>query len=304
MPKRLIKKYMPDPEKLKQQKSLQFLGDRLHEPNLWHLNRRSVSLAFAVGLFAAWIPTPGQMAIAAAAAFYFRANLPISVALVWVTNPLTMPPMFYFAYIVGLKNILGALPSDTRLKRVFFVSSTSVYHQDDDTWVNETSPTSPLRFAGKILLDAELIPNSIGYASTSIRFSGIYGGTRNRLVQSVRTGLARLSPQNKLSNRIHEDDCVGFLLHLIRLASRGEELYSCYIATDSCPVNQNQVLEYLAEKIGVSLSVTESVELSSRAGSKRCSNKRMLDSAYTLRYPDFKKGYSSMLVEAASNSKP
>lgn len=102
MPKKLIKKYMPDPEKLKQQKSLQFLGDRLHEPNLWHLNRRSVSLAFAVGLFAAWIPTPGQMAIAAAGAFYFRANLPISVALVWVTNPLTMPPMFYFAYIVGL----------------------------------------------------------------------------------------------------------------------------------------------------------------------------------------------------------
>ena len=102
MPKKIFKKYMPDSEKLKQQKNLQFLGDRLHEPNLWHLNRRSVSLAFAVGLFAAWIPTPGQMAIAAVAAFYFRANLPISVALVWVTNPLTMPPMFYFAYVVGL----------------------------------------------------------------------------------------------------------------------------------------------------------------------------------------------------------
>ena len=93
---------MPDPEKLKEQKSLQFLGDRIHEPNLWHLNRKSVSLAFAIGLFAAWIPTPGQMVIAAAAAFYFKANLPISVALVWVTNPLTMPAMFYFAYVVGL----------------------------------------------------------------------------------------------------------------------------------------------------------------------------------------------------------
>ncbi|MFK5950055.1 MAG: DUF2062 domain-containing protein [Methylococcales bacterium] len=112
MPKKLIKKYMPDPEKLKQQKSLQFLGDRLHEPNLWHLNRRSVSLAFAIGLFAAWIPTPGQMAIAAVAAFYFRANLPISVALVWVTNPLTMPPMFYFAYIVGLQSLGQSLPGD------------------------------------------------------------------------------------------------------------------------------------------------------------------------------------------------
>ncbi len=112
MPKKLIKKYMPDPDKLKQQKSLQFLGDRLHEPNLWHLNRRSVSLAFAIGLFAAWIPTPGQMAIAAVAAFYFRANLPISVALVWVTNPLTMPPMFYFAYIVGLQSLGQSLPGD------------------------------------------------------------------------------------------------------------------------------------------------------------------------------------------------
>ena len=102
MPKKFIKKYMPDPEKLKQQKSLQFLGDRLHEPNLWHLNRRSVSIAFAVGFFVAWIPTPGQMTIAAIMAFYFRANLPISVALVWVTNPLTMPPMFYAAYVLGL----------------------------------------------------------------------------------------------------------------------------------------------------------------------------------------------------------
>ncbi|KAF3977289.1 MAG: DUF2062 domain-containing protein [Methylococcales symbiont of Iophon sp. n. MRB-2018] len=102
MPKKLFKKYMPDSQKLKQQKGLQFLGDRLHEPNLWHLSRRSVSLAFAVGLFVAWIPTLGQMAIAAVMAFYFRANLPISVALVWVTNPLTMPPMFYFAYYIGL----------------------------------------------------------------------------------------------------------------------------------------------------------------------------------------------------------
>lgn len=102
MPKKLIKKYLPDPETLKRHKNLQFLGDRLHDPNLWHLNRRSVSLAVAIGLFVAWIPTPGQMAIAAIAAFYLRGNLPISVALVWITNPLTMPPMFYFAYRVGL----------------------------------------------------------------------------------------------------------------------------------------------------------------------------------------------------------
>jgi len=40
--------------------------------------------------------------MAAVAAMCFRANLAISVALVWITNPLTMPPMYYFAYRVGL----------------------------------------------------------------------------------------------------------------------------------------------------------------------------------------------------------
>ena len=102
MPKKFLKKHMPSPESIKENKNLKFLGDKIHDPNLWHLNRRSVSAAFAIGLFAAWIPTPGQMVIAAFMALYFRANLPISVGLVWITNPVTMPPMFYFAYRVGL----------------------------------------------------------------------------------------------------------------------------------------------------------------------------------------------------------
>ena len=99
---KLIERFIPDPGIIRDHKNLQFLGDRLHEPNLWHINRRSISAAFAIGLFFAWVPTPTQMAFAAAAAVYFRANLLISVALVWVTNPLTMPPLYYFAYRVGL----------------------------------------------------------------------------------------------------------------------------------------------------------------------------------------------------------
>jgi uncharacterized protein (DUF2062 family) len=99
---KLLHKFIPDHNVIKQHKNLQFLGDKLHDPNLWHLNRRSASMAFAVGLFCAWIPTPGQMAIAATGAFYFRGNLPVSIALVWITNPVTMPPLFYFAYLVGL----------------------------------------------------------------------------------------------------------------------------------------------------------------------------------------------------------
>ncbi|MGZ8973378.1 DUF2062 domain-containing protein [Methylomagnum sp.] len=93
---------MPDPKKIKEIKALEFLGDKLHAPNLWHLNRRSVSRAFAIGLWAMYTPPlPWQQVIAAIGAIYFSANLPIAVALVWITNPLTWLPMYYFAYEVG-----------------------------------------------------------------------------------------------------------------------------------------------------------------------------------------------------------
>lgn len=101
MPKKFIKKYIPSPEKLRGMKSLGVFGELIHSPNLWHLNRRSVSGAFALGLFCAFVPIPFQMLLAAFGALLFRVNLPVSVALVWLTNPITMPPIFYFSYLVG-----------------------------------------------------------------------------------------------------------------------------------------------------------------------------------------------------------
>lgn len=101
MPKKIIQRYIPDPHKIKEHKHLRIFGDLLHDQNLWHLNRRSAAGAFAVGLFMMWIPVPFQMLLAAGAAIFFRVNLPLSVALVWISNPLTMPPLFYFAYILG-----------------------------------------------------------------------------------------------------------------------------------------------------------------------------------------------------------
>jgi uncharacterized protein len=101
MLKRYLKRWMPEKHKLREHRHLQLFGHLLSDPNLWHLNRRSASGSFALGLFCAMLPIPMQMVVAAALAILIRVNLPISVALVWITNPLTMPPIFYFNYRIG-----------------------------------------------------------------------------------------------------------------------------------------------------------------------------------------------------------
>lgn len=92
---------LPDHQSIKEQKALQIFGSLLHDANLWHLNRKSACGAFGIGLFFAFWPVPFQMWLAAALAIPLRVNLPLSVATVWITNPFTMPPIFYGAYKVG-----------------------------------------------------------------------------------------------------------------------------------------------------------------------------------------------------------
>jgi uncharacterized protein (DUF2062 family) len=101
MPKKFLQKFFPSPEQVQSNPSLRFLSPLFSKPNLWHVNRRSVARAFLVGLFTAFLPMPFQMGIAAFFAFYANANVPISVGLVWVSNPITIPPLFYGTYLFG-----------------------------------------------------------------------------------------------------------------------------------------------------------------------------------------------------------
>lgn len=101
MPKKTLKSITPSVERMRQIKSLSVLGDWIYATNLWHINRYSASMAFFVGLFVAFMPIPGQMVAAASLAVLFRCNLPLSVGLVWITNPVTMPAIFFLAYKLG-----------------------------------------------------------------------------------------------------------------------------------------------------------------------------------------------------------
>ena len=115
MPTKFIRRFLPDHQTIKHNRALRIFGTVLHEPNLWHLNRRSAANAFGIGLFFAFWPVPFQMWLSAATAIPFRANLPLSVATVWITNPFTMPPIFYGAYKVGT-TVLGTEPRHFELQ--------------------------------------------------------------------------------------------------------------------------------------------------------------------------------------------
>ncbi len=101
MPRKFLKRLMPDHKTMQEHPHLQKFGKRLTEPKLWHLNRKSVAGGLALGLFIGFMPIFGQMFISAALAILFRVNLPIAFVAVWISNPLTVAPIFYFAYKIG-----------------------------------------------------------------------------------------------------------------------------------------------------------------------------------------------------------
>ena len=93
---------LPDAQSLQQQAWLQKFGPRLHAPTLWRLRRRSLQRACAVGLFCAWLPLPIQMLLASALAVRFQAHLPLTLGLVWLNNPLTLPLLIVAGYQTGV----------------------------------------------------------------------------------------------------------------------------------------------------------------------------------------------------------
>lgn len=101
MPRKFFRKYLPDPEAVRSSRLVAAFGSRLRHPNLWHLNRRSVSGAVAIGLAAGLVPGPLQMLTALALAIPLRKNLPVSLLVTLYTNPLTIVPLYVLAYAYG-----------------------------------------------------------------------------------------------------------------------------------------------------------------------------------------------------------
>ena len=195
-------------------------------------------------------------------------------------------------YVEGLLNTLNALEGASNLKHVFFVSSTRMYGQTTDELLNENIVPQPMDFGGQRLLEAENLLKHAGqsWTYTALRLTGIYGPGRNRML-NMATNLSHWPTQNTWTNRIYRDDAAAFILHLIQMLIDGQNVQDCYVVTDSCPVSQYEVLYWIAAQMAIEVDN----EIPEIMGGKRMSNQRMLSTGFSLKFPNFKIGYSAML---------
>ena len=64
-------------------------------------NREMVSKSVLIGVFLAFLPIPLQMLVVIVLMRFLKFNVPVAIALCWISNPLTMPFIFYIEYLVG-----------------------------------------------------------------------------------------------------------------------------------------------------------------------------------------------------------
>jgi uncharacterized protein len=112
VPRKYFRKYLPDPESVRSSRMVGRFGRWLQHPNLWHLNRRSVSGAVAIGLFSGLVPGPLQMLTALLLAIPLRKNLPVALIVTLYTNPFTIVPLYLLAYAYGRFLLPGERAAD------------------------------------------------------------------------------------------------------------------------------------------------------------------------------------------------
>ena len=183
--------------------------------------------------------------------------------------------------------------ADHKPKLVIWVSSTSVYGQSSGSWVNEDSSANPASFSGRALLQAEQHIASLPCTTVVVRFSGIYGPGRTRMLDQVLAGVGRPAQPEHWSNRIHSEDCAGVIAHLIRMNEQQAPLSKLYLATDCEPVTQHELRGWLATRLNVSVVEEHATPRSSR----RCSNKKLLDSGYRFIFPTYREGYLALIKQ-------
>jgi nucleoside-diphosphate-sugar epimerase len=183
-------------------------------------------------------------------------------------------------YLRGLQNAVACLSPG----RLIFVSSTSVYAQNDGSWVTEESPAEPLSPTSRVLREAEDF--ALAHAGIVARLAGIYGPGRSVLLRKFleKTALIEGGGARHI-NQIHADDAAGALFHLLaRDLPAG-----IYNVADDAPQTQLACYEFLSARLGQPLPPNGPIDPNRKRGvtDKRVSNAKLRAAGWSLIYPSF-----------------
>lgn len=206
-------------------------------------------------------------------------------------------PAYQAIFVDGLRNLLAS-PAMRVLQRLVFVSSSAVYGDHQGDWIDETTPTAPTGFNGKILLQAEALARNWGgtpYVATEshpgrsaciLRLAGIYGPGRNQLLDRLRQGQAQAPVQPAhWANRIHVDDAARACMLLLI----NDAVAPCYLGCDDTPLPLRDLYVALARQIGApEVPVGPGP---ANVGSKRMRNTLLRETGWKPAHPDARKGY-------------
>lgn len=196
-------------------------------------------------------------------------------------------------YVDGLRNVLDGIDGSAADPRVIVVSSTAVYDVDDGSAVTEDTPATGGTPTAEVLVEAEALLRSRAPGAVLARLSGVYGPGRERLIDQVRSGSARLAPgTSPHTNRIHRDDAAAALVHLATI----DDPAPTYLVTDDEPVPLDDVLRFLAAELGAPEPVRGEGDGRQAGGDKRLVNARLRASGWAPRYPSFREGYRAVLA--------
>jgi len=176
----------------------------------------------------------------------------------------------------GLRNVIDVL--DDRARRFLFVSSTAVYSQSEGDWVDEDSPTEPVRENGRVLVESEaMLRSRLGSRGRVLRLAGLYGP--GRLISRRETLMAADPlggcPEAWL-NLIHVDDATRAVVAASTLETEGVG-DGTWLVCDDRPVRREEYFGRLAELFGAPAPTFDPARGGSRVDGlgKRCRNERM-----------------------------
>ena len=117
-------------------------------------------------------------------------------------------------FVATIKNLIPFI-ENSNIKKIFFISSTSVYADTASiSTVTEESILNPDTESGKQLVEVEnLFLNNSHFTSTIIRFGGLIGEDRNPI--HMLAGKTYIANPDAPINLIHQEDCIGIICEML-----------------------------------------------------------------------------------------